>query len=448
MGILSNRGLVMKRLDLEGIIKECPKVLVMSHNCFSKNGSNGRTLGSFFLDWQSEDLAQFYISNELPDGFVCSNYFRVLDIEALKAFYSGKKYWKTITGVNVEKVLEPGPPSLGKIYNKHKEKTAINYVIRNAVWNSCRWKPVEFDSWVDDFSPDIVLLQSGDYEFMIRIALETATSRKIPVVLYNSEDYYFKDNKSLSPLYHFYRRSYKKQFERLMKYASHTIYSNEMLQATYNEKFKHESTVILTATDLKPGIKKNGDKEFVASYLGNLGIGRHKPLIEIASALHAASANAYLDVYGKTPNAEIEAELRSCPGLRLKGFVTYEEVSRIMTESDLLVHAENDSEFSRRDLKHAFSTKIADALASGVCFLVYGPANIACVKYLRENNAACVITERDALQQTVRNIVAEQGLREKYISNALRLAKQRHNPEINLRLFREIVMGVVQGFGK
>lgn len=323
-----------------------------------------------FYQLAKESLAQFYIYNEVPDSPVCDNYFRVTDTEALKAFYKGTKVGRTVKNEVVIDKIEGNDLLLSKVYKRHRRKTSFNYIARNFIWDSNRWKSQKFIDWIDEFKPDILLLQIGDFSFMFKISMTIAKERNIPIVLYNSEDYYFKNKQSFSPLYYLYRSQYVWQFETLMSYASHTIYICDKLQDTYNRQFNHESTVLMTATNMVPLLQDKKDNDpFVVSYLGNLGLGRHESLIDIAKTLQEIDPNLYLDVYGKIPTEYVKSAFENCTGIRYKGLVSYQEVIQIMQKSDLLVHAENFSEFSKRDLKHAFSTKIADCLASGTCFL-------------------------------------------------------------------------------
>lgn len=420
-----------------------PRVLVISHNCFSKSGSNGRTLANFFIKWPKKSLAQFYISNEVPDSPVCDNYFRVLDTEALKAFYKGSRVGQVINSeMNADGLEEDA--SLHALYKRHRKKTPFNYIARNLIWDSNRWDAEAFKKWIDDFNPELVLLQVGDYSFMFKIALRTAKYRKIPLILYNGEDYYFKDRKSISLLYHFYRFQYKRQFEKLMAYASHAIYSCNMLQDTYNKVFNHRSSVLFTTSTIKTCKNKRQNDIPIVSYLGNLGVGRHVPLIEIAETLMSIDESLRLDVYGKILNSEVKNAFSNCKAIRYHGFVSYEEVVEIMYKSELLVHAENFSDFYQWDLKHAFSTKIADSLASGTCLFVYGPESIASIKYLKNNKAAYVVTNKKDLNESLRKLMDDKGLRQSYIDTALQVANSRHNVDVNAEGFKNIVCGMTK----
>ena len=64
---------------------EYKKLLVISHNCFSKTGSNGRTLANYLKGWPKEKIAQIYIHPESPDFDICSQYYCISDKDVLKS---------------------------------------------------------------------------------------------------------------------------------------------------------------------------------------------------------------------------------------------------------------------------------------------------------------------------------------------------------------------------
>ena len=77
----------------------------------------------------------------------------------------------------------------------------------------------------------------------------------------------------------------------------------------------------------------------------------------------------------------------------------------------------------------------------------YGPAGVASIDYLKQNNAACVVTEKDKLEDTLRELIYNVDLRQRYINIALQLAYERHNLENNTRRFMEIICNAVNSYG-
>lgn len=423
--------------------KEYPKVLVLGNECLSRSTSNGRTLRNFLVGWPREKLAQFTLQSKQPDFDLCGNYFCTTDTQALNAYLG-----RGCGGGVVEPAPEQTAPQTA-VPEKKRPRTALTMLLREWVWNSRRWTKNGFWQWVEGFRPQLVLLQAGDCAFMFRLAEDVARKYDIPLVIYNSEGYYFKDydyfrGRGLAHwCYPLFRRQYCRQFEKTLHYAAHSIYICDPLRQDYDKVFSLPSTTIYTATQVTPGTGEKEPGGFTASYLGNLGVGRHEVLVDIANALQEISPDLHLDVYGRIPNEQVQAAFDACPGIRYKGFVSYEQVVEVMHSSDLLVHGENASGFYREDLKYAFSTKLADSLASGTCFLLYAPAEMACARYLRDNQAAWVVSEREQLKVTLAQLVADPHARECYRENALALVKQNHCADICAQQFQDRLRNVV-----
>ncbi len=416
---------------------EYPRVLILSNNCLTQNSSNGRTLRNFLLGWPKEQLAQFYIHRQVPDFDVCGNYYCVTDKQALNAFLCRGRSGGIMTEADF---VDGSAVSV----HQYSNRTAMTMLARELIWKSKRWGYGTFHRWVDDFAPQVLLLQAGDCGFMFKLARELAEAYQIPLVIYNSEGYYFKEHdyfraKGLAhSLYPVFYNQFAKQFRKTMHMAHSAIYICDALLQDYGKEFFLPSQTIYTATTLQSAEKKPHEG-LVISYLGNLGVGRHEPLIEIANALQEISPELHLDVYGKTAYPEVQAALDSCHGITMKGFVPYEQVVEVMQQSDILIHSENSSDFYREDLKYGFSTKIADSLASGTCFFVYAPEELACARYLREQDAAYVVSDEHSMKETLRMLVAVPEARMRYLDRAAKVVACNHREETCAKRFQDIL---------
>ena len=418
-----------------------PKVLIVSNDCLSLSGSNGRTLRNILLGWPREKLAQFYIQNNTPDFTVCANYYRVTDGQALRAFLGKGCDGGVVTETSADKETAAKTAPAGK----GPGRTALTMLARELVWRSGRWRREDFRCWVETFRPEVILLQVGDCGFMLRLAEEFSEQYHAPLVIYNSEGYYFKDFdyfRAKGPAhwcYPLFRRQLRRQFQRVLPKAARSVYICEPLQREYDREFGLPSETIYTATEVRPRANPPENPQFRASYLGGLGVGRYQGLMEIGTALHDISEELCLDIYGPVPDDGVRQALESCPGVRYRGVVPYREVLKTMESSDLLVHAESFEPFYREDLKFAFSTTLADSLASGVCFLLYAPEELACAQYLNENGAAWVVSDPAKLREILRTLVKHPAERERYLKNAAALVERNHSAGKNTARFREVL---------
>ena len=414
------------------------KVLVISNTCFSRTESNGRTLGNFFLGWPQDCLAQFFLTGT-PDGYYCSRYFQVSDRQALNALLGRGNIGGEVCAVDCGNV----PPAANS--GRKTARNALTMLGRNAIWKSGAWRKCGFWQWVDSFRPDIVLLQAGDCAFMFDLAVETARCQNARLVIYNSEGYYYKDFDYLQGsglahwVYPIFQRQMKKSLEKAYDAASCVIYVCDELAEQYARDFSVRGETIFTGSDIRFEKKVEKNDVFSTVYCGNLGLKRHESLIEIAQTLQGISPELFVDVYGAAPDDAVADALNLCPGIRYHGTVPYEKVRELLRDSDLILYVESFDPFYQEDIKFGFSTKIADSLSSGNCFLLYAPEHFACFQYLKKNQAAYTASNRQELEEILRVLVDNPSAAGKYRQAALALAEKNHNVEKNNRRFQTLL---------
>ena len=95
------------------------------------------------------------------------------------------------------------------------------------------------------------------------------------------------------------------------------------------------------------------------------------------------------------------------------------------------------------DISPSFSTKIADSLATGVGFLLYAPPEVACSKYLKDNEAAFVVNNKDELFITLKNLAENPDDCRRYSKAARELAEKNHNFKNNAIKFQNVLKSAV-----
>ncbi|MBQ7907214.1 MAG: glycosyltransferase [Clostridia bacterium] len=415
------------------------RVLIISNNALSDGNSNGRTLKNFFCTDDKEKLAQFFIQPDTPDFDVCEKYFCATDGQVLKSFLKGRS-----AGSVIEK-KEDKESGIQAKASKKKRRTPFTMLLRNFLWQRKKWR-TGFYRWVEEYQPELVLLQAGDAPFMFDLAVEISKKYGAPLVIYNSEDYYFKDynyfrNSGVwGMFYPTFRRTLRKATKKAIEHASLSIYISEDLKNTYDKEFSKPSEYVYTATDVVPS--ESCQKESVFSYLGNLGLNRHLGLIDIGNALNQINPAYKLDVYGKLPNEQVGKVFESAEGISYKGLISYEEVKEVIGKSMLVFHTESFEDFYVKDIRHGFSTKIADSLASGTPLVVYAPESISCSKYLKENDCALVVSKKESLLEELRRMINDKEAREAYVQKALSIVEKNHRRENNQRKVESLLNGI------
>lgn len=409
------------------------KILIVSNEGFSQSSSNGRTLMNLLKDIPKEYLAQFYLHGDCDKTF-CSMYFKISDKDALSAFLHRKK-----DVVNNQR---------NEINNGTKKikKSLRNRVLRNIIWQSMYWWQKEFNSFLDKFKPEIVLLQAGDSPFMYLIARKISEKYKTKLIMFNTESYVLKKQmySSISgeKFWHFLlMSSLKKQYKKFMKKADFCIYNMEELENAYQKKYPHKgkSTTLYTISELRE-LLDNSNNNFSLLYCGNLGVGRDTSLNELAKVLYEVDKMAKLDIYGKFISDESKKMICSNPNVNYHGFVDYSFIPNLMSKSSMVIHCENNDRLE--NLKYAFSTKIADCMASARPFLVYASRKYPFVKYLEKNNCAHIANDSKELKEILKKCINDKSYRKKYIENAKKIALKNHNLEENSKKLIKILQNI------
>lgn len=398
------------------------KVLVVSNGCFSLTDSNGRTLSKLFSGYDPSCLAQVFTYGT-PDFDVCKNYYKMTDKSAVKSLVTRKSGGYPLDGGEVSQSSTLTPT------RKKTKRTPFTKLVRELVWKYSGWYKGRFMKWVEDFSPDAVLVFAGDGGFIMDCARIVAERFNIPVVIYTTEDYYFKDynylTKRKSLVYKLFYSGLKKSYRELAPYVAKGFFNTPMLTECYKEAFDFPCECLFARSDIDfiPAKAEVDESNVVVSYLGNLGLKRHLPLIEVADALADVAPGARLDVYGVADDEIVDA-FKSNPNVSYKGFVDYGEVVEIIHNSDLVVHAEYDEPFNLLDLKAAFSTKIPDSVSSGTPLLMYANENLACTDFLINNQCAFVAVKKEELESVIKEALFDCEKRMQIINTAEKVREE------------------------
>ena len=169
-----------------------------------------------------------------------------------------------------------------------------------------------------------------------------------------------------------------------MKHTSYCIYLCKAIENGYGDFFDIPSQTIMKSTEVRPQRRPRVfDKRNIRFvYGGNLGetVGRCEPLVELGQVVK--KLGYYIDVYTSSTGDHMSMITQE-NGIIVHGAISYDELQKIIKDSDFVIHLESQKPWNVKDLEYAFSTKIADMLASGVCSIVYGSEKVASIKYFK-----------------------------------------------------------------
>lgn len=429
--------------------KKLLKILIISNTPWDDNNSFGSSFSNIFGGNPNYDIANIYCQPGLPNTKVCNRFFQITEKRILKSIF--KKYnssgIEVFKGDSDLKAIDLRTNKDQKVIDKLKIiRWQIFFWLRDLVWSNEKWKSRELDEFIDNFKPDIVFQPIYFSSYLNNIGLYASQRLKVKIVGYISDDCYTLKQFSLSPLFwidRFIKRPYIKKTINKCEIL-YTITKTQ--QDEYNAIFGDKCKILFKGGDFDNySHKKNSlSNPIKLVYTGNLGGGRWRTLAKIADALQVINKDglkAQLEIYSQTPllsSAKKRLEIEDTSFF--KGGIPAAQVKYVQRDADILIHVESFRLSERYSARLSFSTKIVDYLEAGRCILAVGWERTGGIMYLKENDAAIVITNNQDIYSKVNKLINDKELILKYGNKGFDCGKKNHQFEnIRMALYTDLI---------
>ena len=408
-----------------------PKVLIVSRGVWDDAGTSS-TLSNIFLNYDSSKLSQIYIETKKPNTRLCQSFFQISEFSLIKKLYK----WRTRTGRRVDASYEENSSVAQKEastmqYVRGHRSFAYN-ILRELLWHFNGWKTKELRSFIKEENPDVVWLTGSPLILMNRLSQYVVKQAGKPYCLYEMDDVYSYKNCGGNPFKYAYRFFLRYRVKKLMRGASQVFVISPKMKKEFDALFGIDSIVLTKGIDLsdRPFLGVTPSSPVNMVYAGNLLYGRMSTVEKMASSLdeiNKSSKRIVLTIYTGTPVPDSVREKMTKGGsVIFHQPVPYAQVEEVIRRSDVVLFAESFDEKKKNIARLSFSTKITDYLAGGKCVLAIGPADIAPMEYLRDNDAAITVTsERDITEQL--EYLLSPGVVGRYARKAYDCGKKNHD---------------------
>lgn len=431
-----------------------PKVLVCYVAPWNDNGAQ-HSLAEIFSCWDKDRLALVYARAELPKTKYCDTFFRINENSVMKSVFNRKV--KTSSAVSnlgeadSLKETEESAKEKKRYRNTSKRRNWFMVYTRELVWKSGKWKTEELDAFLDEFSPDIIFLPLGSEVYMARIQKYVAEYSRKPVVCYLTDDVITYRPRFGQPLGLLQRMRVRKYNHSLIK-SSHRLFviSPKAKEEVY-ETLNVDSAILTKPIDFTDISFKSSvpGTPIKMVYTGVLSIGREKAICEIARAVAEINRDGQkisFEIYsGDTPKKSSLKTLNT-GGCRFCGKVSREKVRELQNESDVVVFAESLSKRYREIARLSFSTKLTDYFASGRCIFALGSEGIAPIEYLKNEDAAVVVTRYEDIEGKLRELCNSPRLITEYGRKSFECGVRNHSADKVFGGFKSEMLGVYEKY--
>ncbi len=410
-----------------------PRLLIVGTTPYSTKDQS-RSFDAFFHFWEKENIAQIFCKPQSPVRGHCGTLFQITDYRMLqrwegKRIETGKIYhYDELPDSNESERRTDESSKAPEAYKFGLRHTPLTHLLRGLLWRKRFWCTDALNKWLDEFKPECVFLSFSDDYFIPRIALYVAERYNIPIVNSILDDYYFNMEKSLNPLYWWYKLTYKKLIRKVLRHKGSAIYISDKIRDKYNGNLGLDGeTVYLTSTVKRKPFAPVNEGNPLITYFGNIGIGRNYSLNDIGEALGQINPHYRIEVYSGSQDPRQYAVFNSNPNVFYGGSISYEAVQEKMQNSDVTVIVEGFEEKDINLSRYSLSTKAADALASGATILTYGSQECGIVEYMQSTMASFVCTDKTQLVETIRQMLGNRDLQKQYYDQAIVMTEQHHN---------------------
>ena len=431
-----------------------PRLLIVGTVPYNTK-STSRAFDAYFHYWEKENIAQIFSNTKKPCKGHCETLYQITDYRMLQRWmgkkidtviiyhYDDLEYEWTDTG------LELGSEAAEAAYIIGRKHTPFTHLMRGLLWRKRFWCTEKLNTWLDEFKPECVFLAFSNDYFIPQIALYVAKRYHVPIISCIGDDYYFNSEKTLSPLYHLYKSTYRKLIDKVLAWPGSAIYISDKIRDKYNLEFGlNGKTVHLVSTIKRKPFTVIDAEHPVITYFGNIRLGRNNSLNEIGFALGHINPEYVLEVYSNEQDKRYYETFKGNRNLKFMGSVPYEQVQRRMLESDITVIAEGFAEQDINLTRYSLSTKAADALASGASILTYGPPESGIIDYMRSTMASMVCTRKEDLVDGIRTLLSDKEMQMRFYAQAKVITEKNHNRRVSCTISESVINKAVRDYPK
>lgn len=427
--------------------KEFCKVLIVSNSIPNEDNATSITLKNMFSGWPADKLAIIYVSLDKNIG---NTIYPVFHISELK-YLSNKMGTSNVLLNNIRSSRSEVNGVKGAAATSSLKSRIFNYIhtLASSYKATLPYKySDQLELFVADFKPDVIYSPLGSIAIM-NITCKLSNKFKVPIVPHFMDDWIhtiYEDDALL-----FWPRWKKK---RLLKRTFRNILTGIVIsdkmgheyETEYRKKF-HSLMNCVAVPELNENQRFiNVNKKVIFSYFGGLHLLRWQTLKVFFESIekHANLLSQHLEFRIYTTDGDrnkYEKEFSHLPSVVFFDRVSQGELFGEMIKSNYLIHVESFDKKIKRYTRLSISTKIPEYLAAQKPIIAIGPADVASIEYLRENNCAHIISDLDDMTlSSSLNKINSATINETLLQNSLQLFLKNHDTKVQHHLLRSIFL--------
>lgn len=417
------------------------RLLVITRAPWLNDNGIGSTLSDFFGDFSDFEIASLCLREATTVSALSRKNFSISESQLIRGLIKREPVGKITAEHSRSAAREKEEADMYRFSKKfHSSLLAF---VREWLWSTNVWKNERLDRFLGEVQPDIVFFPDFPCVYAHKVLRYIRRKTNAKVAIFHADDCYTLKQFSLSPFFWAYRFYLRRWVRKTVKAADLHYVISDLQKQDYDRCFGVCHQVLTKFADFSqpPALKDSTALPLELVYTGNIGLNRWKSLAMIAGALKTINQDrvaAQLKIY--TTN-EISPKMRralEAPGsVFLMGGLPPEEMDRVQTEADILVHAESLDLKNRLLVRLSFSTKIVDYLKRGRAILAVGPSEVASIRHLRDNDCAMIAGSQAEIVTQLGDVIAHPDKLKEYALRAYECGVKHHNRAEMLRMLHD-----------
>lgn len=390
------------------------KILVISTSPWNDVNSSGNTFSNFFEGWENAEFHSLFLREELPKNNVCTSYYQITERQVLMKILRGAEPGRTFSTADIQmlrenksvKIRQNAEKKLLDFFRTKIRRIAV--LAREFLWKVGGWKNKNLNDFLSQNKIDCIFAFAAGPIYFQEIVRYCQSKTGAKLYLFFADDIY--TYKSYMPLAYLYKRALRNSiFESVLQ--AHKLYgiSTELCEE-YKEYFGKSIEPLQKGCVLEhTKVKTKVSAPIKMVYAGNLYYGRWKILKVLADEIEKINKNGLkitLEIYTTaTITSKFNKALNRGVSSKIMGGRPYDEIKKILAESDIVLHVESFNHKEILKTRLSFSTKIIDCLQSGSCLMAIGPDKVSSIKYIKKIDGAIVISDLLDIRRIVKELV-------------------------------------------
>ena len=403
------------------------KILIVNANSVNADNATGITIRSILSTYEKSDMYEIFWDLDGNGG---------LEIRSDKILSSGLslraiKNKKVVSGANAN--IKKSDVASGAGFKSKLKNTVRQYLALKTESSKVKIK---------SFNPDVIYTLGGGIS-PLAVSYKLSKKLGIPIVIHYMDNWLHCLQWENNPLLYFYKRKLRRYAKLCRNRSSVGITISPKMAEEYTKETGIEHIDIMNSINVSDFVcgKKNGG-EFTLVYAGGIHLGREKALVQVSEVIEKLAENSEkkirFNIYTSDSDMSMYKDLFERFGhTHFKKYVPHDKIKEVYESADALIHIENDLS-DNGFFKYSISTKISEYLSSGRPVVFFGPDNIYLYEFLKENKIAEAVSDVNALENALRNLVSNDS--DKCAAeNAVRYAYENFDTKVAKKKFYEAI---------